>query len=55
MTCDERGQYARDCRRNKNVSHKKKGKKRRHHAHVAEDDEPSTKRIKQESDDSLTN
>ena len=51
-TCDEKGHYARECPRNKNVSHKKKVNKRRHHAHVAEDDEPSTKRIKQESDDS---
>ena len=29
----------------------KRGNKRRHHAHDAEDDEPSTKRIGQESDD----
>ena len=34
----------------KNKSHKK-GNKRRHHAHATEDDEPSTKRIKQESDE----
>ena len=52
FTCNERGHYARECPRNKIVSHKKKGNKRRHHAHVAEDDEPSTKRIRQESDDS---
>ena len=51
-TCDKKGHYARECPRNKNVSHRKKGNKRRHHAHAAEDDEPSTKRIKQESDDS---
>ena len=51
-TCDEIGQYARDCPRNKRNSHKKKGNKRRYHAHVAEDDEPSTKRFRQESDDS---
>ena len=31
---------------------KKKGNKRRHHAHATKDDEPSTKRIRQESDDS---
>ena len=49
-TCDEH--YARECPRNKNVSQKNKGNKRRHHAHVVEDDEPSTKRIKHESDDS---
>ena len=34
-TCDERGHYSIDCPRNKNSSHKKKGNKRRHHAHVA--------------------
>ena len=34
-TCDEKGHYARECSRNKNVSHKKKGNKRRHHAHAA--------------------
>ena len=51
-TCDEKGQYARECPRNKNGSHKKKGNKRRHHAYDAEDDEPPTKRIIQESDDS---
>ena len=52
FTSDERGHLARDCPKNKNISHKKKGNKRRHHAHAAKDDEPSTKRIKQESDDS---
>ena len=51
-TCDEKGRNARECPRNKNVSHKKKGNNRRHHAHAAEDDEPSTKRIRHESDDS---
>ena len=51
-TCDEKGHYARECPRNKNVSHKKKGNKRRHHAHVAEDDEPSSKRTRYESEDS---
>ena len=44
-TCDERGHFAKYCPRNKNNSHKKKGNKRRHHAHAAEDYEPSTKRI----------
>ena len=29
-----------------------KGNKRRHHAHAAEDDEPSIKRIRQESESS---
>ena len=41
FTCDERGHYARYCPRNKNFSHKKKGNKRRHHAHATKDDEPS--------------
>ena len=45
-TCDERGHYARYCPKNKNNSIKKKGNKRIHHAHAAEDDEPS-KRIRQ--------
>ena len=44
-TCDERGHFAKDCPRNKINSHKKKGNKRRHHAHAVEDDESSTKRI----------
>ena len=51
-TCDEKGHFAKDCPRNRGISHKKKGNKRIHHAHTAEDDEPSIKRIKQESDDS---
>ena len=51
-TCDERGHFARDFPRNKSSSHKKKGNKIRHHAHVAEDDEPSTKRTRQDNDDS---
>ena len=51
-TCDKKGHYARECPRNKNVSHKNKGNKRTHHSHTAEDDEPSTKRIRQESDSS---
>ena len=53
-TCDERGHFAKDCPKNKGHSHKKKGNKRRHHAHATEDDEPSTNRIRQESDDSLS-
>ena len=44
--------YVRECPRNKNVSHKKKGNKRTHHAHATEDDEPSTKRTRYESEDS---
>ena len=51
-TCDEKGHYARECPRNKNVSHKKNGNKRRHHAHAVEDDEPSLKRTRYESEDS---
>ena len=51
-TCDEKGHYARECSRNKNVSHKKNGNKIRHHAHAPEDDEPSTKRTRYESEDS---
>ena len=50
-TCDEKGHFSRDCPKNKSSSHKKKGNKRRHHAHAVEDDEPSTKRIRQESDE----
>ena len=51
-TCDERGQFAKDCPRNKIKSHKKKGKKRIHHAHAAKDDEPSKKKTRYESEDS---
>ena len=46
FTCDERGHFTTDCLKNKIRSHKKKGNKRRHHAHAIEDDEPSTKRIR---------
>ena len=42
------------CPRNKGGSHKKKGNKIRHQAHIAEDDEPSRKRAKEESEDSST-
>ena len=49
-TCDEKGHFAKDCPRNKGVSQKNKKYKRRHHAHAVEDDEPSKKRIKQESE-----
>ena len=51
-TCDERGHFAIDFPRNKSISHKKKGNRRRHHAHAADNDEPSTKRNRQVSDDS---
>ena len=51
-TCDERGHFAKDYTKNKVHSHKRKGNKRRYHAHAVEDDEPSTKRNKQESDSS---
>ena len=37
-TCDEVGQFARDCPKRQN---KKKSNKRRHHAHAPEYDEPS--------------
>ena len=50
-TCDERGHFAKDCPKNKVHSHKKKGNKRRNHAHAAEDDEPSKKRTRYESED----
>ena len=44
-TCDEKGHISKYCP-NKGNSHNKNGNKRRHHAHAAEDDEPSTKRIR---------
>ena len=48
-TCDEVGNFAKYCPKNKN---QKKGNKRRQHVHAAEDDEPSTKRTRYESEDS---
>ena len=51
-TCDERGHFVKDYPKNKVHSHKKKGNKRRHHAHAVEDDEPSRKRSIYESEDS---
>ena len=51
-TCDEKGHSAKDYPKSKNHCHKKKGNKRRHHAHAAEDDEPSRKRSRYESEDS---
>ena len=50
--CDEIGHLARDCPRNKDISHKRKGKKKIHHSHAAEYDYPSKKRIKQDNDGS---
>ena len=47
-TCDEKGHISKFFPNRRNL--KKKGNKRRHHAHDANDDEPSTKRIRQESD-----
>ena len=38
-TCDEAGHYARNCLNKHKIV--KKSNKRRHHAHAAEDDEPS--------------
>ena len=49
--CDEKGHYSRDCPRNKGSSNKKSNKKR-NHAHTAEDDEPTTKRFREERVDS---
>ena len=40
-TCDEKGHISKFCPNKKNL--RKKGNKTRHHAHAAEDDEPSTK------------
>ena len=51
-TCDEIGNFARNCPMNKNGSKNKNNSKRRHHAHTAEDDDPPRKRVKQESEDS---
>ena len=48
-TSDEKGHISKYYP-NKGNSHKKKGNKRRHHAHAIEDDEPSKKRVKQESE-----
>ena len=51
-TCDEKGHFAKYYPKNKVQSHKNKGNKRRHHAHAVEDDEPSKKRSRYESEDS---
>ena len=49
LQCDEKGHISKFCPNKRNL---RKKNKRRHHAHAAEDDEPSTKRIRQESYDS---
>ena len=49
-TCDEAGHYAKNCPKKPKLS--KRSSKIRHHAHVAEDDEPSKKRTRYESEDS---
>ena len=48
-TCDEVGQFAKDCPK---IQNKKRVNKRIHNAHALEDDEPSTKRTRYESEDS---
>ena len=48
--CDEAGHFAKDCPNKQKIV--KKSNKRRHHAHAAEDDEPSRKRSRYESEDS---
>ena len=49
-TCDEIGHFEKYCPKNKNQSHKKKRNKTRHHAHATEDDEPSKKKTRYESE-----
>ena len=46
-TCDEAGHYARNFPKKHNIV--KKSNKRIHHAHAANDDEPSRKRTRYES------
>ena len=50
-TCDEKRHYSRCFPRNKDSSNRKSNKKI-HHAHTVEDDEPTTKRFKEERIDS---
>ena len=45
FTCDEKGHFARDCPRNKGFS--RTNKRRKHHAHIVEEDE--RKRIREDS------
>ena len=49
-TCDEAEHYAKNCPKKQKLT--KRSNKRRHHTHVAEDDEPSKKRTRYESEDS---
>ena len=49
-TCDEAGHYAKNCPKKPKLT--KKSNKRRHNAHAVEDDEPSKKRTRYESEDS---
>ena len=42
-TCDEAGHYAKNCPKKQKIT--KMSNKRRHHAHAAEDDEPSKKEL----------
>ena len=49
-TCEEAGHYARNCPNKQKIV--KKSNKRRDHAHATEDDEPSRKRSRYESEDS---
>ena len=49
-TCDEVGHYVRNCPNKQKIM--KKRNKRRNHAHAADDDEPSRKRSRYESEDS---
>ena len=46
-TCDEKGHFSRDCPINKGSS--KENKNKRNHSHTAEDDEPTKKRIREDS------
>ena len=51
-TCDEAGHYAMNFPKKQKIM--KRSNKRRHHAHAAEDDEPSRKRSRYESEYSLS-
>ena len=48
-TCDEKGHISKFYPKKRNL---RKNNKRRNHAHAADNDEPSTKRFRQESDGS---
>ena len=47
FTCDEKVHFAKDCPRNKGST--KANKKKRCHAHIAKDDEPTSKRTREYS------